>query len=352
MDVHEGRFPAERHPGLFMLYRSFFPQLIAGPIERPQNLLPQLRRSPGFDAERVVDGGRLMLWGAFKKVVIGDNLAPFVDAVYAQPTAYAGLPLLVATFFFAIQIYCDFSGYVDMARGAALVLGIDLSHNFRAPYGAQSVAEFWRRWHITLSTWFRDYVYVPLGGNPRGPFRYARNIAIAFLLSGLWHGANWTFVIWGALHGSYLLASWSTASLRAELVALTGLARCPALHRAIRVATAFTLVCFAWIFFRAASLPDALYIVANLFVGVGDQIVAPGALDPMIAAAGATAAGFWTLLAMAAALVAAHQIPPERVVAWIEQTRRWQRWAAYYVATGALLFFAPVDLTPLIYFRF
>jgi D-alanyl-lipoteichoic acid acyltransferase DltB (MBOAT superfamily) len=352
IDVYKGQVRAERHPGRFGLYVAFFPQLIAGPIERARRLLPQFSKVVRFEPEAAVEGGRLMLWGAFKKLVIADSLAVYVDAVYGAPTAYAGLPLVVATLFFAFQIYCDFSGYVDIARGAARVLGIDLMRNFQCPYGAVSVGDFWHRWHISLSTWFRDYLYIPLGGNRRGLALQSRNIAIVFLLSGLWHGANWTFVVWGVLHGLYLLLSLWTADWRRRVADASGLARAPGLHRVLRVAVTFALVSFAWIFFRAASLDDAYYIVTHLFDGLPEQLTDGTTFAKLIAASGGTVAGFWTLVVMTAALLVGHAMPEGTVQRLLDWSARWQRWVAYYALAMGIAFWSVVDVNAFIYFRF
>ena len=265
IEVYRGNFEPQRHLGIFALYVAFFPQLVAGPIERAPRLLPQFLIRHDFDYVRVTSGVKLMFWGLFKKVVIADRLAMLVDPVYSNPHHHDGFTLAVATVFFAFQIYCDFSGYSDIAIGGAQVFGIKLMDNFNRPYGARSVAEFWRRWHISLSTWFRDYLYIPLGGNRITRTRWNVNIAVVFLLSGLWHGANWTFVIWGLLHAGYMIVSFATQPLRARLAALTRLDRRPALHNALQVAVTFALVCFAWIFFRAETLGDATHIAKTVF---------------------------------------------------------------------------------------
>jgi alginate O-acetyltransferase complex protein AlgI len=267
IEVYRGRQAPERHPGILALYVMFFPQLLAGPIERPQNLLPQFREVHRFDAQQAVDGLKLMLWGLFKKMVIADRLAVFVGEVYGAPEAHSGLGLMLATVFFAIQIYCDFSGYSDIAIGSAQVMGFRLMTNFNRPYHAASLSEFWRRWHISLSTWFRDYLYIPLGGNRVAKWRWQLNLFITFLVSGLWHGAAWTFVIWGALHGFYLIFGIWTRGLREGLARVTRLDRHQTLRRALGLVWVFVIVCFAWIFFRAESLDQALYIVRHLFVG-------------------------------------------------------------------------------------
>ena len=263
IDVYRGQRQPERHFGRFALYVSFFPQLVAGPIERSIRLLPQLARAHRFDYDRVVSGLRLMLWGFFKKIVIADRLALYVNMVYNEPTHYHGLSLVMATYFFAFQIYCDFSGYSDIAIGAARVLGIDLMRNFRQPYFSRSIAEFWSRWHISLSTWFKDYLYIPLGGNRVARWRWCGNLCVVFLISGLWHGANWTFVVWGAIHGCYQVASLAATSFWARL-AKGGQAS----HALVGIGQAlltFHVVTFGWIYFRANSLSDANYIVRHLF---------------------------------------------------------------------------------------
>ena len=201
IDVYRGRIPAERHLGIYALYVSFWPQLVAGPIERTHHLLPQFRERYPFDYARVTDGLRLMLWGLFKKVAIADHVAVYVNQVYNHVGDYRGIPLLAATFLFAIQIYCDFSGYTDVARGSALFLGLRLPENFIRPYKATSPAAFWRRWHMTLSSWLRDYVYFPLGGSKVGPLRTYWNLWLTLFLIGIWHGAGWTYVVYGTIHG-------------------------------------------------------------------------------------------------------------------------------------------------------
>lgn len=267
IEVYRGHQKAERHYGYLALYVLFYPQLVAGPIERPQNILHQLHEEHRLEYQRVADGLKWMAWGMFKKVVIADRMALFVNPIYDSPTSHEGPALVFATLAFAIQIYCDFSGYSDIALGSAQVMGIKLMKNFQHPYFARSISEFWRRWHISLSTWFRDYVYIPLGGNRSGARRTAINLFITFLLSGLWHGASWTFVIWGALHGIYIILNhWIEP--RWTRFRDSGFAkRFPSLHNGLSLLSTFGLVCFAWIFFRASTLPDAFYIVTHLFSG-------------------------------------------------------------------------------------
>ncbi len=264
IDVYWGKKEPEKHLGIFALYVSFFPQLVAGPIERSTRLLPQFYKVYTFNYERIRNGIVLMVWGFFKKVVIADRLAEYVNQVYNHPHDYGGLQDVIATFFFGSQIYCDFSGYSDIAIGSAMILGYDLMTNFRRPYLSRSIREFWQRWHISLSTWFRDYLYIPLGGNRVVKWRWYYNLFITFLVSGLWHGANWTFVIWGALHGAYLVLAIITQPSRDRLARKSGLYRIPHLNNFINLAWTFVLVYFAWIFFRANSLSDALLIIGNI----------------------------------------------------------------------------------------
>jgi alginate O-acetyltransferase complex protein AlgI len=266
IEVYRGNQRAERDFGVYALYVMFYPQLVAGPIERPQNLLPQFHEEHRFDYGEVTAGLKQMAFGMFKKVVIADHLATEVDRVYNNPTAYSGLGLVIATVFFSFQIYYDFSGYSDIALGSARVMGFRLMKNFDNPYFSRSVSEFWRRWHISLSTWFKDYLYIPLGGNRvSGPRRYL-NLLIVFLVSGLWHGANWTFVIWGGLHGFYLIMGEATRPLRQKL----GLAR----GGPLAALPVFALAAFAWIFFRANTVGDAFYIVTHIPKNLGADLAA------------------------------------------------------------------------------
>lgn len=266
IDVYRGQLPAERHFGRFALFVSFFPQILAGPIARAGQLLPQFDREHHFDLERIASGSKLILWGLFKKMVIADRLALYVNLVYHHPQDFSGSTLLLASYFFAFQIYCDFSGYSDIAIGLGRVLGFELMQNFNLPYLARNVREFWSRWHISLSTWFRDYVYIALGGNRGVPARWAFNIMITFLLSGLWHGANWTYLAWGALHGAYYLGGRFTHPVRDRLSGILGLRGRPL--AILQVLVTFHLLLLSWVFFRAESLGDALFIIRAMVTGL------------------------------------------------------------------------------------
>jgi len=352
IEVFRGTHEPERHVGIFALYVAFFPQLVAGPIERSTRFLPQLREKHDFDYDRVVDGLRLMLWGMFKKVVVADRLGLIVDHVYATPERFQGPVLALATIFFAFQIYCDFSGYSDIAIGGARVLGYRLMVNFDRPYVARSIGEFWHRWHISLSTWFRDYVYIPLGGGRVGAHRFRFNIMAVFVVSGLWHGANWTFVIWGALHGLYYVLAHATANLRGKAATWTTLDRRPRLYGAVQWATTFFLVCIAWVFFRAATLPQALHVFAGMFRGwrmffdPGSYAVLNEHLQtswPALAA---------TLGALAFLLVLEHFQEKGKPSRLLSLSPTPLRWAVYTVLVLAMFKFGIDHEIPFIYFQF
>ena len=252
IEVYRGNQKPEHHFGVYALYVMFYPQLVAGPIERPQNMLHQFHTYFKYDFEQVKAGLMQMAFGMFKKIVIADRLAEVVDFTYNNPGQQNGLSLLVATIFFAFQIYCDFSGYSDIAIGAARVMGFTLMDNFRSPYESASIAEFWGRWHISLSTWFKDYLYIPLGGNRKGEYTKYRNQFIVFLVSGLWHGTSWNYVIWGALHGTYQV----TAALRDKWLKKAGITLPQnTFTRILGIVLTFILVTIAWVFFRNDKAP-------------------------------------------------------------------------------------------------
>lgn len=260
IDVYRGTTRVERDFPTYALFVSFFPQLVAGPIERSNNLLPQFRERHSFDYERAMAGVRLMVWGYFMKLVLADRCAIYVDAIFNNVAHHNGGSYLLASLFFPFQIYGDFAGYSLIAIGAARVLGFRLMENFRRPYFARSVGEFWHRWHISLSTWFKDYVYIPLGGNRVDRWRQYFNLLVTFIVSGIWHGANWTYLCWGALHGTLLCVE--------KALGLSG-RKFGGVRGAIQWAATFVLVCLAWILFRANSMTDALTVVTGIFTRPG-----------------------------------------------------------------------------------
>ena len=334
IDVYLGRIPPERRFDRLFLYVMFFPQLVAGPIERSQHLLPQFSEPKTFDYERATSGLRMVLWGLIKKMVIADSLARLVEPVYNNPTQFSGLPLVIATYAFAVQIYCDFSAYSEIAIGTARILGFSLMDNFRRPYFSKSIPEFWKRWHISLSTWFRDYVYIPLGGNRKGRPRWYFNLLATFVLSGIWHGAKWTFVAWGAYHGILMLLSVATEGLRSRV-------RLPAW---VRAAVTFHLVLAGWVLFRANSLSDAGYIFSHLFQGAS--------LEPLLDA-GLLKADL-VLAAVAAVALLGIDLAERRRPAG-ERVRTWPaaaRWTAYVAAALVLLNLSAEVEIPFIYFQF
>jgi D-alanyl-lipoteichoic acid acyltransferase DltB (MBOAT superfamily) len=260
IEVYRGNQKAEKHFGIYALYVMFYPQLVAGPIERPQNILHQFHERKYFNYENAVEGTRLILYGLFKKIVIADRLAIYVNQFYADVNSYSSFTALLAVVFFSFQIYCDFSGYSDIARGTAKFMGYDLMINFNRPYLSQSIGEFWKRWHISLSSWFRDYLYIPLGGNRVSKMKVYRNYMIVFLISGLWHGASWNFVIWGGLHGLFLILAIVSKPLLNDFENLGRSDFSRNLIRVFNTLWVFVLVSFAWVFFRAESFDKAMLV--------------------------------------------------------------------------------------------
>lgn len=318
VDVYRGRIQPERHFGIFALYVAYFPQLVAGPIERAEALLPQLHRETAVDWDRIASGLRLAAWGLFKKVVVADRLAIVVNQVYDDPRGYSGFALLLASFFFAWQVYCDFSGYSDIAIGVARIFGVDLMKNFDQPHGSRSFKEIWSRWHISLSTWFRDYLYIPLGGNRVGVPRWAFNTMLVFVISGLWHGATWAFVVWGFMHGFFLVFGELTAPARNRIAEATGFARYPRARLAWQVGSTFCLWVLTLVFFRANSLSDAVYICTHVHVG-WSNFGSPVALFVLLERLGLDVVMFAYCLAI---------IPLTEFVDWSRRQESMQRWWA------------------------
>ncbi len=281
MDVYRKEVSAEKNLLKYALFVSFFPQLVAGPIERSKNLLHQIHEKHTFDFLRMRDGLLLMLWGFFQKMVIADRVAILVNTVIGEYQFYAGLELVVAMLLFAVQIYCDFSGYSDIAIGAAQVMGFKLMDNFKQPYFATSIRDFWHRWHISLSTWFRDYLYIPLGGSRKGKWRARLNVFITFLASGLWHGAAWSFVIWGALHGMFQIVEEMIKKPKERLYKSLHIPTSSFSFKFGQGLCTFLLVNFAWIFFRAPGARAAFSIIYNMFSTFNPWILFDGSLYVM-----------------------------------------------------------------------
>lgn len=360
IEVYRRKQKPEKNLLVYALYVMFYPQLVAGPIERPQNLIHQFKEKHSFEYERVTSGMRLILWGMFKKVVIADRLAVYVNQVYGWPYDYAGLTLVVATIFFAFQIYCDFSGYSDIAIGAARVMGFKLMKNFDSPYFASNIGNFWSRWHISLSTWFRDYVYIPLGGNRVRQTSWLRNILIVFGLSGLWHGANWTFLIWGLLHGIYYLLF--------SLLDKFSFARTK-LFRFVSPLLTFSLVCLAWVFFRAANISQAIYIISNMGTGVAGYFkFAADYLPKYLTGMGTNEQTYLLFLHLNYSKSEIEILLAIGLIVFLLLVdfcsgyfgTRWNlnakpfvvRWAVYLLMTMAILNYGTVTKIPFIYFQF
>jgi D-alanyl-lipoteichoic acid acyltransferase DltB (MBOAT superfamily) len=357
IDVYRGKKEPERHLGIFALYVAFFPQLVAGPIERSTRLLPQLVKKYNLDYDRIISGLQLMMWGFFKKLVIADRVAQLVNKVYNDPMDFTGVAFILATYCFAFQIYCDFSGYSDIAIGAAKVFGIDLMRNFKRPYFSRSIRNFWQRWHISLSTWFRDYLYKTLGGNRVTTWRWYYNILIVFLISGLWHGANWTILIWGGLHGMYYLISTWTINLRSSVNTWMRLDRLPTLQKSIQIFLTFNLVSFAWIFFRANTVADAFYIISNLFTNVGyvlTNITALGTGQGIIS----TSLGldkydiYISILTISFLLLVELFQRAQSFRDWVNSRPIVMRWSFYYLIMFSILLFGIFQQNQFIYFQF
>ncbi len=354
MDVYRDEIYAEKNFFRYALFVSFFPQLVAGPIERSKNLLRQLDKSQKFSFEAAREGLLLMLWGFFLKIVLADRIALFVNTVYGDSQTYGGGYLIAATMLFAMQVYCDFYGYSVIAAGAAQILGIRLMENFHAPYFAASVAEFWRRWHISLTSWFRDYLYIPLGGSRKGKWRGHLNTMIVFLASGLWHGANTSYVIWGGMNGLYKIAGEIGKPLRDKMISVLKLNRNSLGHRMLQTVITFVLVDFSLIFFRADGLMDALRIMKQIIVVRNPWIFFDGSLYEC----GLDRANFWLMMFSLCILWFADycKVKGIQVRQVIIRQDYWFRWLFIAFSICGILTFgiwgAGYDAADFIYFQF
>ena len=352
IEVYRGNQEPEKHFGIYALYVMFYPQLVAGPIERPQNIIHQFHEVKKFNYEKFRSGLILMAWGFFKKCVIADRLSVFVNDVYGNVYDYHGIPVIIATVFFAIQIFCDFSGYSDIAIGSARCMGFDLMNNFDRPYLATSISEFWRRWHISLSTWFRDYVYIPMGGNRVNVKRWYFNLIFVFTISGIWHGANWTFIIWGLLHGLYLVF---------ENIFYKQL---PSIEKSknsviifIKRVVVFVFVCLAWVFFRAQSATDAFHLIKSMFIGIPEQIreIISNTLNARlhILYINQSFFSFFTALIFIAILSILHIQQKDLLFdEWVVSKKSKTRWLIYYFLLISFICFGVFNRSDFIYFQF
>jgi D-alanyl-lipoteichoic acid acyltransferase DltB (MBOAT superfamily) len=364
IEVYRGTHEPEKRLTGFALYVSFFPSVMAGPIDRAHKLIPQFYKSDIFDYQRFTDGLKLMAWGLFKKIVIADRLAVFVNRVYNDPSGFEGPALLVATVYFSFQIYCDFSGYTDIALGLGKVLGVDMMENFNRPYFAKSIGEFWKRWHISFSSWLMDYLFLPIAytvsrkiKSPRlmrikaETWAYISGILITMALCGIWHGASWTFVVWGGIHGLFLAASFATKKIRKKLHKRLKTKRFPALRDGLRILLTFGLVTVAWIFFRADSMADAIYIFTHLFSGWSSVLNVSGLIDAVslgllkkeLAIAG---------ISVIAMLFVHWRRKKKSFEQWIAGQKNITRWCFYLVLLVWLLAFSDTVAGDFIYFQF
>lgn len=350
IDVYRGDVRAERNFFTYAAFISFFPQLVAGPIERTGNLLPQIKEKHVFDSQKAVYGLKLMAWGFLKKLVIADNLAVYVDQIFGDVHYYSGFSMLLAALFFTIQIYCDFSGYSDIAIGTAKLFGINLMRNFNSPYFATSVRDFWSRWHISLSTWFRDYVYIPLGGNRKGRVRTILNQLVTMLVSGLWHGAAFTYVVWGGIHGILqALENVLPFCRRHNRLSREGKERCG--ERVLSRVLTFMVVMLAWVFFRADSLRDACYVLVHMWDGISRPVLylAQGFADLELQTVDAC---LTVLLPLTLLWLYDYKALTCDPIDAISRLRPAVRWGIYYAFIFLVLMLASFNAQEFVYFQF
>ncbi len=343
IDVYRRKLEASKDFIAFMAFVCFFPQLVAGPIERATNLLPQFYRKRTFDYASAVDGMRQILWGLFKKMVIADNCARYANDIFNHSGEYSGSTLVLGAIFFTFQIYCDFSGYSDIAIGTARLFGFNLIRNFAFPYFSRDIAEFWRRWHISLSTWFRDYLYIPLGGSRGGTWMKIRNTFIIFIVSGFWHGANWTFIVWGALNALYFLPLLLSNRNRINTNTVAEGSYFPNVNEFFAMLVTFSLTVFAWIFFRADNITHALQYISGIF---SSSLFTVPAFDGM-------RGGLTTLIMIVIFLLVEwsgrdQEYAIARLFTQRAQTVRW----SYYVLIAFAIFWFQGDKQEFIYFQF
>lgn len=354
MDVYRGEIPPERNLLKYALFVSFFPQLVAGPIERSKNLLHQISEVHQFQWRRVKSGLLLMAFGYFQKVVVADRLAILVNQIYNHYQVYEGFEIALATVCFAFQIYCDFASYSNIAIGAARVMGFRLMENFNTPYFSTSVTEFWHRWHISLSTWFRDYLYIPLGGNRKGTLRKYINLMVVFLVSGLWHGASWHFVVWGGLNGLYQVVESVTKPLRDKITEILKIDRSRFSHKLLSGIVTFLLIDLAWLFFRADGLMTGLNMLHRMFLTFNPWVFLDGTLYTF----GLDQKDF-TVLWVSALIMLIFSVCKYRGISLGEALSRqglWFRWSVYLAAIFFILIFGiygpNTDESVFIYFQF
>ncbi len=351
IDVYRGDVKAERNFVVYAAFVSFFPQLVAGPIERTPNLLPQIKGKHRFDKENAIYGLLLMAWGLFKKLVVADNLAVYADQIFDDVHYYGGFSMLLASLFFTFQIYCDFSGYSDIAIGTAKLFDINLMTNFKSPYFAISIKDFWSRWHISLSTWFRDYVYIPLGGNRVSKLRNAFNLLVTFLVSGLWHGAAWHFVVWGGLHGILQVfengVPFITALTRKQK-------ENPQSIKGVKIwicrMVTFAIAMLAWVFFRAETVSDAFYVLHHMWDGMTSPVayIRKGLMDLGIGKSEIVSLAMPMIMLLMYDFMSLYKDP----IQTLRKVSRPIRWVIYYGFIFLVLMLASFNAQEFVYFQF
>ena len=366
IEVYRGTQKAERNLGIYATFNMFFPIILAGPIERSKNLLHQFYEEHDFDYKNVTNGLKLIAWGLFQKVVIADRLAIFVDKIYSNPHEYQGFSFILATIFFSFQIFCDFSGYTDMAIGVAQVLGFKLMKNFNRPYFASTIQEFWSRWHISLSSWLRDYLFLPLSYFfsdklskekylfiKSDKWIYILSTLITFLICGLWHGAQWTYVIWGGLHGFYLIFAIFTKKRRIKLSKQVGLNKLPRLNSVLQILTTFFLTTFAWIFFKARTFSEAIYVIKYSMIGSINTFQEFLHHKKIRLHLGLRYRDIFIAIILIILLVMIHIMQNKyRIREWISTKPIYIRWCIYYAFVLIILFFGVFEDREFIYFQF
>jgi len=357
IDVYRGEIKPEHHFGKFALYVTFFPQLVAGPIERAKDLLSQFHFKYEYNHDRTISGLRLVLWGLFKKIVIADQLSVMVSHVFDNPEGTNGFSLLFASFLFTQQVYCDFSGYSDIAQGSARILGIRLMDNFKFPLYAKTIDDLWRRWHISLVRWFTDYIYIPLGGSRKGSTKKYINLFIIFAISGLWHGSNWTFIIWGVLNGLFVIYSRLTASYREKIALVFKIDRLPKIRYGLQVLGTVSLFASTWIFFLSDSLKSSLTLIEKLFTGWGDVfqkiVFNVGGERQSILYLGREFEPFLLVMILLVLFeIIQWNISKSSMDEFFIKKPRWKAWGIYLFLIISVMFMSNIEEAPFIYFQF
>jgi D-alanyl-lipoteichoic acid acyltransferase DltB (MBOAT superfamily) len=350
IEVYRKKYSPEKNYLTYALYVMFFPQLVAGPIERPANLLPQLSSAHVFNPVVARKGLERMLWGFFKKLVIADQIAQIINPLFANPQAHGPIFVIMAIFF-TYQLYCDFSGYTDIALGTAMMFGYTLRENFNRPFAAESFSDFWRRWHMSLSTWFRDYVYFSLGGSKVSKIKWIRNTLIVFLLSGFWHGANWTFIVWGGINGLYLIIESMTKTAREWCIRITNLSTASYLYKGLSTIFVFSCIAISFVFFRAETVGQAMWILSHFFVDWNTDFIMHH-LMPMLTKVSGNSMFLVTILSIFCMEGVQYYQEKENTFYIFDTKSKALRYGWYYFLTCSIIVFGYFQSQSFIYFQF